>query len=225
LDPPDIEVTIRAGESHSGRKVVERAEIKPFEKMKNFTSLLFAATAAAVLLASCKSAPKVVPTFDAIDNEINLPTTTGNFEVKYHFEFLSTLADQAVLQRVQLDMASDMFGPEFAITDAGGSVAAFDASVPANYGVRADSTAFRWDGYLHLTSTAALVGEHIASYVVNRAEDTGGAHPMETTRASNFDLRTGDRLTLDALFSPEGKAALADAIRAAILRNKGVATW
>ncbi len=193
--------------------------------MKNITRIIFTVALAVFALSSCKNRPApVAPTFDAIDKEQNLATTTGNFEVKYHFEYLSTLADQAVLQKIQLAMAADIFGSGFAKTDAGGSAAAFDGSLQAAYGVR-DSTAFKWDGYLHLSSKAAPVGANIVSYTVDRAEDSGGAHSMEETHVSNYDLRTGARLTLDGIFTPEGKAALAETIRAQILKNKGVATW
>jgi hypothetical protein len=193
--------------------------------MKNIKRIVTVAAAAAALIVACKPTPKVLPAFDAIDSEHNLPTTTGNFEVTYHFEYLSALADQAVLRKVQLAMAAEMFGPEFAVTDAGGSVAAFDASLPATYGIRSDSTAFHWDGYLHLTSTAALVGERIASYTVGRAEDTGGAHPMETTHGSNYNLTTGARLALTDLFTPQGMTELGATIRAKILADKGLGTW
>ena len=192
--------------------------------MKNINRILFAAATMALALASCKNTPAVVPTFDVIAGENNLATTTGNFEVKYHFEFLSKFADPAVLEKVQLAMASDMFGPEYAKTDAGGSVAAFEESLQAKYGVR-DSSAFRWDGHLHLTSKATLVDDHTVAYTVDRTEDSGGAHSMDETHVSNYDLRTGARLTLDDLFTPEGKAALAETIRAAILRQKNLATW
>ncbi len=193
--------------------------------MKNINRILFVAATVALAFASCKSVPAVVPTVDAIDREQNMATTTGNFEVKYHFEYLSTLADQAILEKVQLAMASDIFGAGFAKTDAGSSAAAFDESLHATYGVRDSSSTFRWDGYLHLTSKATLVDDHTLSYTVDRAEDSGGAHVMEETHASNYDLRTGAKLTLDDVFTAEGKAALAETIRAAILRQKGLATW
>lgn len=193
--------------------------------MKNFTGIVaMAALAAATLIPACKSAP-VATTFEAIENTHHLQTTTGGFEVSYRFEYLSSYSDPAVLQKVQLAMASDIFGSEFSVTDAGASAAAFDASVQHNYGIRADSSSFHWDGYLHLKSTAYMVGNHIVSYTVTRSEDTGGAHVMDESHLSNYDLRTGGRLTLDDLFTPEGKAALAEAIRARILQDKGVATW
>ena len=191
--------------------------------MKNFTQIITAAVLAVALI-SCKGRPAIVPAFDTIENKQSIATTTGNFEVTYHFEYLSALADQAILQKIQLAMAADLFGSEFAKTDAGGSAAAFNESLRATYGTR-DSSAFKWDGYLHLNSKATLVGEHTVAYTVNRAEDSGGAHVMEETHASNYDLRTGARLTLNDLFTPEGKMALADAIRAKILKDKGVATW
>ncbi len=193
--------------------------------MKNITRIISATAFVAVALASCKNAPAVLPAFDVIDKEQNLSTTTGNFEVRYHFEYLSTLADQAILEKVQLAMASDLFGAWFARADAGGSAAAFDESIHATYGVRDSTSTFRWDGYLHLNSKATLVGNHIVSYTVNRAEDSGGAHSMEETHVSNYDLRTGARLTLDNLFTPEGKAVLGETIRAQILKDKGLATW
>ena len=199
---------------------------KIISTMKNITIYAAAATlAAALAFSSCKSSPPVLPTFDAIEKTEHFQTTTGNFEVTYRFEYLSTLADQAVLQKIQLEMASDLFGAGFAKTDAAGSAAAFDGSLRATYGTRADSATFKWDGYLHLRSAASLVGDRIVAYTVDRSEDSGGAHVMDESHHFNYDLSTGARLTLDSFFTPEGKAALAESIRAAILRQKGLVAW
>jgi hypothetical protein len=70
-----------------------------------------------------------------------------------------------------------------------------------------------------------MVGEHILTYTVERAEFAGGAHGMEQTHHANWNLLTGERLSLDDLFTPEGKAALAEAIRAQIIEDKGVTSW
>jgi hypothetical protein len=193
--------------------------------MKNIASILTVATLAVAALGSCKPKPVVQTAFDKIEKTENLKTTTGAFEVMYGFEYLSALADPAVLQKVQKAMASDFFGPDFARTDAATSAAAFDASLGNAYGVRADSSSFSWDGYLHIQSAATRVGEHLVHYTVNRDEYTGGAHGMATTTLANYDLRTGARLTLDDLFTPEGKAGLAGEIRGAIIRQKNVAAW
>lgn len=199
--------------------------------MKNFTCILSVAALSlaafsAASFSSCKNRPAALaPVFAAIDKTHNLATTTGNFEVMYHFEYLSALSDPAVLQKVQSAMASDFFGPTHVKTDAAATAAAFDASLQSTYGVRADSSAFRWDGYLHLHSKATLVGSHLVSYTVERGEDSGGAHVMQETRCFTYNLLTGARLTLSDLFTPEGKAALADLIRARILKDKGAATW
>ncbi len=192
--------------------------------MKNPTLILCAALLLAVF-PSCKSTRKVVPAFDTIEKEQNFRTTTGYFKVAYRFEYLSVLADRAVLQRVQQEMAAEFFGPEFARPTAAESVAAFDASLEHTYGISPEDSTFKWDGFLHLSSKAALAGDHILTYTIDRAEDSGGAHGIEQTLHANWDLRTGARLTLDEVFSPEGKAALGETIRAQILRDKGVGSW
>jgi hypothetical protein len=48
---------------------------------------------------------------------------------------------------------------------------------------------------------------------------------METVSYANYDLETGDRLTLDDLFTPEGKAALTERIHAQILADHNAVDW
>jgi len=193
--------------------------------MKNVTSILFVAALTAAALGSCKPKPTVAPAFDRIEKHEALTTATGTVEVDYSFEYLSSLADPAVLQKVQQAMASDFFGADFAKADAASSAAAFNAALPAAYGTRAAEDTMRWDGHVHIRSTAALVGENIAAAVIDRDEYTGGAHGMATTMFANYDLATGARLTLDDVFTPEGRAELAGAIRGEIVRMKKVAAW
>jgi hypothetical protein len=192
--------------------------------MKKITLILSAALLVAAL-PSCKSSQKVAPAFDTIEKEQSFSTTTGNFRVTYRFEYLSSLADQRVLHRVQEEMASEFFGPEYARPTIAETLTAFDSSLHDAYGVRPGGEDFKWDGFLTLHSKAAVVGEHILTYTVERAEFTGGAHGMEQTHHANWDLLTGERLTLDDLFTPEGKAALSEAIRAQILKDKGAESW
>jgi hypothetical protein len=192
--------------------------------MKKITLILSAALLVAAL-PSCKSTQKVAPKFDTVEKEQNFRTTTGNFRVTYRFEYLSSLADQTVLHRVQKEMAAEFFGPEYTRPTLAETLTAFDSSLEESYGTRPESTDFKWDGFLTLHSKADMVGEHILTYTVERAEFAGGAHGMEQTHHANWNLLTGERLTLDDLFTPEGKAALAEAIRAQIIKDKGVTSW
>lgn len=192
--------------------------------MKKFTEIVAVAVLTAAILASCKNTPATAPAFYTMEKEQNF-AATGNFEVAYRFEYLSALADETVLQKVQLGMVAEFFGPEFVRTDAATSAAAFDGFLTEEYGIRKGSAEFRRDGCLHLKSTAKLVGDHIVAYTVDHVLDVGGAHPMEETRHANWDLRTGARLTLDDIFTPEGRAALGEIIRAQILKDKGTASW
>lgn len=192
--------------------------------MKNITSIVCVALVVAAF-SSCKGTSAVAPAFDVKENEHNFATTTGNFKVTYRFEYLSALADQAVLQKVQQGMADVFFGPENSRPTVSESAAAFEASLADTYGIRSENSEFKWDGFLNITSKAAMVGDHIVSYTVDRAEDNGGAHGMEQTFHANWDLRTGARLTLDDLFTPEGQTALGAAIRARILADKGAKDW
>jgi hypothetical protein len=208
--------------------------------MKNSTLVIFAALPACIparaltcalvcvlacVLPSCKpKAPAVVPTFGVIEKTQNLQTTTGNFEIAYRFEYLATLADTVVLRKIEREMSAEFFGADYGRFHAVEGASAFDRDAGEVYGIR-DGSAFRWDGYLHLTSKASLVGEHTIAYTVDRVEDSGGAHGMAQTRYANWDIRTGNRLTVDDLFTPEGKAALEGTIRAKILADKGAKDW
>lgn len=192
--------------------------------MKNITTIVCTALVVAAFT-SCKGTQAVAPAIDAIDAEHNFATTTGNFEVTYHFEYLSTFADQSILQKIQEEMAAEFFGSEYARPTMNESIAAFDASLADNFGVRSGDSEFRWDGFLNITSKAAMVGNNIVTCTVDRTEDSGGAHGMEQTFHANWNLRTGARLTLDDLFTPEGRAVLGATIRAKILADKGAKDW
>ncbi len=198
------------------------------ENMKNAiksAAVALLSAALGLVLVGCKgAAPAPTPEFATIEKTQHLTTTTGNFELTYRFEYLSAGPAAEILAKVQTAMASDFFGAEYARTDAARSAEAFDGAAQANYGTRPDGE-FRWDGYLHINSTATALTPRLVSYTITRAEDAGGAHVMETTDNATYDLATGNRLSLDDLFTPEGKAALAETIRAQILKDKGLATW
>jgi hypothetical protein len=197
--------------------------------MKNHATIpaslaLFALVTLSAPLHSCRSAASIPPEFSVIERSERFATPGGDFDLDYRFEYLSGYSDAAVRDKIQASMASGFFGAEWARADAVLSAAAFDEGMGQNYGARTDAE-FRWDGFLKILSTAELFGGRIVAFRVERTEYTGGAHGMRTVFHANYDLASGERLTLDDLFTPEGRAALAGAIREQIVRDKGAASW
>ncbi len=194
--------------------------------VKIFATAAVALTAAA-LIVSCKSktaAPPVPPTFNTLTENRHMAASAGNFELSYNFEYISEYSDPTVLEKIRSAMTTDFFGSEYTRADVAASAAAFNEAKITDHGTQPGGE-FKWDGYLKLHSKASVVKDRIISYTIQRSEDTGGAHVMDTEDNVNYDLTTGNRLTLNDLFTPEGKAALGDAVRAQILKDKGVATW
>ncbi len=79
--------------------------------------------------------------------------------------------------------------------------------------------------FLNVLARMEIIDGKYIVYTIERAEYSGGAHGLETTMYANYDLRTGQRVTLDDLFTPEGKARLANEIRRKILEDNNVSSW
>jgi hypothetical protein len=193
--------------------------------MKNFikTIVTLCAVAAVFALASCK--PKTAaPQFATIEKAETLRAGQGSMELDYRFEYLSGYSGEAVASKIRTAMTADFFGNDYAGTDPAESAKAFEQAVSKQY-TDSVSGGRGWNGYVKIRSHRDVIRDCILAYTVERAEYTGGAHGLETTMYYNYDLRTGARLTLDDVFTPHGKDALAGTIRARILKEYGKTSW
>ena len=177
---------------------------------------------ALALVASCKPSGRGFQ-MEIIEKTETFRIGDSSMELDYRFEYLAHPADGVVMRNIRIAQVADFFGPKFVRTSPAASAKAFDEAVFSDF-ENADAD-YPWDGYLSILSSSDVVGDRVLAYTVERSEYSGGAHGLETTMYSNYDLRTGARLTLDDLFTPEGKAALPGAIRSAIMKENGVATW
>lgn len=194
--------------------------------MKNITrtfAALCVVVAVAIAAVSCKDDPDR-PEFAVIEKAQTLHSGTSSFEIDYRFEYISWYADDNVMREIQAAQSVDFFGEMFVAVDPMESAKAFDQAVADQYEATSSSD-LGWSGFMKIRSWNDVVGDRVVVYTIERAEYTGGAHGSETTECANYDLRTGARLALDDLFTPEGKAALTDAIRLAILKEHDKATW
>lgn len=191
--------------------------------MKNFTTALFAVCAAALALTSCQQKSDK-PEFTAIEKNEMFREGPASFDLDYRFEYLSWYSDEAVAAKIRTAMTADFFGEEYVKPNLMESSAAFDQAIADQY-VKSASGDFEWSGFMKIRSHKDVVNDRIVAYTVEHSEYMGGAHGMETIMYYNYDLRTGDRLALDDVFTPQGKAALADRIREQILKDHGKDNW
>ncbi len=191
--------------------------------MKNFTITFFAVCAAAVALTSCQQKSDK-PEFASIDKSEMFRTGDGTFELDYRFEYLSWYPNDSVEIKIRTAMIADFFGEEYVKTNPMESSLAFDRSIAGMY-VNSEPGDHMWSGFTKKRSHKDVLNDRIVAYTIEHSEYMGGAHGMETVMYYNYDLRTGDRLTLDDVFSPDGKAALADKIRTEILEEHQKDNW
>ncbi len=191
--------------------------------MKKLTTALLAVCAAAVALTSCRERSDN-PEFASIDKNETFREGDGTFELDYLFEYLSWYSDNEVEAKIRTAMIADFFGDEYVRVNPIESATAFDQGIADMY-VSDDPAGHKWSGFLKIRSHRDVLNERIVAYTVERQEYMGGAHGMETVMYYNYDLRTGDRLTLDVVFTPEGKAALAERIRVRILEEHQKDNW
>lgn len=192
--------------------------------------ILFLPALFAAALAACSQNGNT-PEFSTVDQSETIRSGDNTFEIDYRFEYLSGLDNADVLKKIQNSMITDFFGEEYlretpeasakayydsAVTKFNGDLDEFQSSFP---------DAYPWDWFQKIRSHKEIVNEKVLVYTVERAEYMGGAHGMETVEYANYDLETGDRLTLDDIFSPEGKADLAGKIHEQILRDHAHENW
>ncbi len=189
--------------------------------MKKIIAVIVLSTITALAaFTSCKHKAEM----EVIRKTETLRAGAGTLELDYSFEYLTRLADDDAMRKIQAAQVADFFGPLFVRADPLASAKAFDDATFTDY--QKDATdELTLNGYLTILSSSDVLDERVLAYTIERAEYMGGAHGLETTMYSNYDLRTGERLTLDDVFTPEGKTALPAAIRNAILKENGVATW
>ena len=189
--------------------------------MKNF--IMFGVCTAALSLTACQQVSDK-PEFASIDKTQTLREGSGVFELDYRFEYLSWYSDEAVAAKIRTAMTADFFGEEYVRTDPMESSKAFEQAIADLY-VKSASGEYKWSGFMKIRSHRDIVEDRLVAYTVEHAEYMGGAHGMETVMYYNYDLRTGERLTLDDVFTPEGKAALAGKICNMILKDHNKANW
>lgn len=192
--------------------------------MKKIIGTVAVSALAALVLGavSCKSAP-ALPEFGVIEKNQTVRSGQNALELDYRLQYISKYGDGEVMRRIQAAQLADFFGSEYVRATPAESAQAFEQAMSARY--LADTSGFGWSGYTKLNSRCEMSGRRIVSFTVERSEYTGGAHGLDETHCYNYDLRTGERLTLGSIFTAEGQAALPGAIRAAILKNNGKATW
>lgn len=176
---------------------------------------------AAAVICSCM---RTQPAFDTISDSETVHWKDKRFDLDYRFEYLSDYRDKDVLQKIQRSMSVDFFGEDYLRDTPAATAEYFRESSLGDYR-ESVSDEHSWDGFIKIRSHADLLAGRIVVYTVESATYMGGAHGMETTDYSNYDLRTGERLTLGDLFTPEGKAALPEIIRERILDNLGYPNW
>lgn len=193
-------------------------------------SLIIPALLAAAAMAAC-SQKGSAPEFSTVNQSETLRFGENTFEIDYRFDYLSGLDNAGALKKIQNSMVSDFFGQDYLKETPDASAKAFYDAVVADFNndlsdfQEAFPDAHPREWFLKIRSHNEVLNDKVAVYTIERAEYMGGAHGMETVEYSNYDLETGDRLTLDDLFSPEGKAALAGKIHEQILRDHARENW
>lgn len=191
--------------------------------MKKITKTLIAVCLGAFALTSCQQKPDK-PEFDSIVRAETYRTDDKSFELDYRFEYLSWYKDQNVAAKIRTSMTADFFGAEYAAADPMESSEKFDLAASEMYD-QAISGDYKWNGFTKIRSHHNVLNDRVVVYTIEHSEYLGGAHGMETVVYSNYDLRTGDKLTLDDVFTPEGKAALTERIHAQILKDHNAKDW
>ncbi|MDR2890163.1 MAG: DUF3298 and DUF4163 domain-containing protein [Alistipes sp.] len=197
---------------------------------RTFNILSVAAIAGLTAVTSC--APDAVPEMAVVEKTESIASGENSFDMDYRFEYLAAYGDNdEVARKIRQGQIVDFFGSvmvealgtdEF-MNDPVEAAAAFDEFNRMGY--VAAAAEFPFDGFMSARSWTEIVNERILAYTVEEASYTGGAHGMEFTKYSNYDLQTGHRLALADLFSPEGLAALPGVIAGRILEDNGETDW
>jgi hypothetical protein len=191
--------------------------------MKNFAKMIAVACVGAAAITACSSKHSAPEFAEIIKNE-TFHSGEESFALDYRFSYLSWAENEEASAKIRTSMIADFFGGDYVSEDAMASSEKFDEATADMYGIETASD-HKWSGFIKIASAHNVLNDRVLVYTINRSEYLGGAHGMETTRYANYDLTTGDRLTLDALFTPEGEAALAEQIRAQILVDHNAADW
>lgn len=198
--------------------------------MKNITTAIAAVTAGLLAITSC-SDKTGEPGFDTVSYAEIISENNNKLDLDYRFEFISEFGDKEVLAKIQRSMTADFFGEDYLKETPEASAEAYRDSMIADFGQEVADfrngfpDAYPWDWQQKIRSHTDIVNGRVLVYTVENSSYMGGAHGMETVSYSNYDLRTGDRLTLDDLFTPEGAVSLTDKIHGQILKDHGAADW
>jgi hypothetical protein len=191
--------------------------------MKKIIKMLMVVCMGTVALTACQSR-QTEPQFNEIANSETFHAGDKTFNLDYQFEYLSWCPNEKVAAKIRTSMIADFFGAEYTSTDVMESSKKYDQAIADMY-TSQTSDDHKWDGFIRMTSYHSILNKRVITYAINHSEYTGGAHGMETTMYSNYDMETGDKLTLDDLFTPEGKAALTGQIHAQILADHNAKDW
>jgi hypothetical protein len=191
--------------------------------MRKIAKMLVVAGAGALALTACQ--PKATaPEFAEIVKNETFHAGDETFELVYHFKYLSWSENEEASAKIRTSMIADFFGAEYVAADAMESSEKFDGATADMYATQTSGD-YKWSGSIKIDSHHNLLNDRVLVYSIDRSEYMGGAHGMETVSYANYDLETGDQLTLDDLFTPEGKAALTKQIHDQILADHNAVDW
>jgi hypothetical protein len=191
--------------------------------MKKIINALSAVCLGTLALTSCQTKP-ATPEFAEIVKNETFHSGDHFFQLDYHLDYLSWYNNEDVAAKIRTSMIADFFGGNYVTTDVMESSKLFDQATADQYAVEISGD-YKWSGHLDIKSHHAILNDRVIVYTIERSEFRGGAHGLETAMYSNYYLESGDKLTLDDLFSAEGKAALTEQIHAKILADNNATDW
>lgn len=168
-------------------------------------------------------------------NTINYSETifenNNQFELSYDFQYLSDYSDKDVLKKIQTSMSRSFFGEEYLKDNPQATAKNYTESMINNF--KSDIAEFQnesmdeylWNWFWTISSEISTIEDVILVYQIQTTYYTGGAHGMGAETYTNFDLRTGKELSIDDLFTPEGKDFLLEKICEEILKEHGASDW
>jgi hypothetical protein len=176
-----------------------------------------------ITLTGCQSG-KTAPEFAEIVKSETFRAGDESFNLDYRFDYLSWCENEEIAAKIRTSMIDDFFGAEYTSVDVMESSKLFDQAIADMYAAQSSGD-HKWSGFIKFDSHHNTLDDRVLVYTISRSVFFGGAHGMETTLHNNYDLKTGDKLTLDNLFTPEGKVALIGQIHAQILKEHNATDW
>ncbi|MDD2437744.1 MAG: DUF3298 domain-containing protein [Massilibacteroides sp.] len=195
--------------------------------MKTQTIIFFAV--ASLLFYGCKTGVKNAGkndiSFDSIQVEKvyhlldNPENPNCNFQLKFIFPV--KMGDKNLLTKIQKQFVSDYFGDEYGELSPEEATAKYTEEYLNSYKELEDDFNLEtqrsegkqipsWFSYYEMSENEICYNSNqILSYSVNFNNYTGGAHGAHSTRYHVIDLRTGNKITEDAIFVEDYQDQLA----------------